>query len=90
MALLPTLAVANWQAKGRRDGDGFAAAGSVGHLVGQMARINGCQVVGVMGSDAKADVLLGQLGFDAAVNLGRELPAVTKRSHARRCGRLFR
>ena len=45
-----------------------AAAGSVGHLVGQMARINGCRVVGVMGSDAKADVLLGQLGFDAAVN----------------------
>ena len=45
-----------------------AAAGSVGHLVGQMARINDCRVVGVMGSDAKADVLLGQLGFDAAVN----------------------
>ena len=45
-----------------------AAAGSVGHLVGQMARIKGCRVVGVMGSDAKADVLLGQLGFDAAVN----------------------
>ncbi|NCF34166.1 MAG: zinc-binding dehydrogenase [Proteobacteria bacterium] len=45
-----------------------AAAGSVGHLVGQMARIQGCRVVGVMGSDAKAEVLLGQLGFDAAVN----------------------
>ncbi len=45
-----------------------AAAGSVGHLVGQIARINGCHVVGVMGSDAKAQVLVDQLGFDVAVN----------------------
>ena len=45
-----------------------AAAGSVGHLVGQIARINGCNVVGVMGSDAKAQVLVDQLGFDVAVN----------------------
>ena len=42
-----------------------AAAGSVGHLVGQMARLNGCRVVGVMGSDAK-QVLVDQLGFDVA------------------------
>ncbi len=45
-----------------------AAAGSVGHLVGQMARIQGCRVVGVMGSEAKAQVLTEQLNFDAAVN----------------------
>ena len=45
-----------------------AASGSVGHLVGQMARIHGCRVVGVTGSDAKGELLTGQLGFDAAVN----------------------
>ena len=45
-----------------------AASGSVGHLVGQLARIAGCRVVGVAGSDEKCAVLTGQLGFDAAVN----------------------
>lgn len=45
-----------------------AAAGSVGHLVGQIAKIQGARVVGVCGSDAKGEVLTSQLGFDAAVN----------------------
>lgn len=45
-----------------------AAAGSVGHLVGQMAKIAGARVVGVTGSDAKAEVLRSELGFDAVVN----------------------
>ena len=45
-----------------------AAAGSVGHLVGQMARIHGCQVVGVAGDDVKNQTLIEQLGFHAAVN----------------------
>ena len=45
-----------------------AAAGSVGHLVGQMAKISGCRVVGVAGSDAKCRLLTDELGFDAAVN----------------------
>ncbi|MGE0624443.1 MAG: NADP-dependent oxidoreductase [Pseudomonadales bacterium] len=45
-----------------------AAAGSVGHLVGQMAKIAGTRAVGVTGSDAKGDVLTRDLGFDAAVN----------------------
>jgi len=45
-----------------------AAAGSVGHLVGQIAKIAGTRVVGVTGSDAKGDVLTRELGFDAAVN----------------------
>lgn len=45
-----------------------AAAGSVGHLVGQMAKIAGNRVVGVCSSDAKGHVLTGSLGFDAAVN----------------------
>ncbi|MEZ5233233.1 MAG: NADP-dependent oxidoreductase [Acidimicrobiales bacterium] len=45
-----------------------AASGSVGHLVGQFAKVHGCTVVGVTGSDAKCAVLTGRLGFDAAVN----------------------
>jgi len=45
-----------------------AAAGSVGHLVGQMAKAAGMRVVGVCGSDAKGRVLTAELGFDAAVN----------------------
>lgn len=45
-----------------------AAAGSVGHLVGQMARIKGCRVVGVCGSDSKCQLLTEELGFDRAVS----------------------
>ena len=45
-----------------------AAAGSVGHLVGQMAKIAGCRVVGVAGGEAKCRMLTEELGFDAAVD----------------------
>ena len=45
-----------------------AAAGSVGHLVGQMANLAGCRVVGVAGSDEKCRLLTAELGFDAAAN----------------------
>ncbi len=44
------------------------AAGAVGMLVGQVARIKGCRVVGVAGSDAEVSWLLDELGFDAAIN----------------------
>lgn len=44
------------------------AAGGVGMLVGQIAKIRGCRVVGVAGSDAKTAWLLDELGFDAAFN----------------------
>jgi NADPH-dependent curcumin reductase CurA len=45
-----------------------AAAGSVGHFVGQMAKASGARVVGVAGSDEKCAILVEELGFDAAVN----------------------
>ncbi len=45
-----------------------AAAGSVGHLVGQIAKIKDARVVGVCGGDDKCRVLTEDLGFDAAVN----------------------
>ena len=44
------------------------AAGAVGSLVGQIAKIAGCRVVGSAGSQAKVDWLVGELGFDAAFN----------------------
>lgn len=45
-----------------------AAGGSVGHLVGQIAKIKGARVVGVCGNDAKGERLVSDLGFDAVVN----------------------
>lgn len=44
------------------------AAGAVGSVVGQTAKIKGCRVVGVAGSDAKISWMLDELGFDAAIN----------------------
>ncbi|MCZ6677090.1 MAG: NADP-dependent oxidoreductase [Candidatus Poribacteria bacterium] len=44
------------------------AAGAVGSLVGQIAKIKGCRVVGIAGSDRKIDYVTNELGFDAAFN----------------------
>ncbi|NHN47774.1 NADP-dependent oxidoreductase [Halostella sp. JP-L12] len=44
------------------------AAGAVGSVVGQIAKLNGCRVVGVAGADEKVEWLTGELGFDDAVN----------------------
>lgn len=44
------------------------AAGAVGTVVGQIAKIKGCRVVGIAGSDAKIRYLIDELGFDAAIN----------------------
>tara|TARA_E500000178_G_scaffold31195_1_gene28241 strand:+ start:4907 stop:5977 length:1071 start_codon:yes stop_codon:yes gene_type:complete len=45
-----------------------AAAGSVGHMVGQIAKLQKTKVVGVCSSLAKGEVLMSNLGFDAVVN----------------------
>jgi NADPH-dependent curcumin reductase CurA len=45
-----------------------AAAGSVGSIVGQIAKIKGCRVVGIAGGKDKCDWLTSELGFDAAVD----------------------
>ena len=45
-----------------------AAAGSVGSIVGQIARIKECRVVGIAGGKDKCDWLTSELGFDAAVD----------------------
>ncbi|XP_018593736.1 prostaglandin reductase 1-like [Scleropages formosus] len=44
-----------------------AAAGAVGSVVGQIAKIKGCRVVGCAGSDRKV-AYLRELGFDEAFN----------------------
>lgn len=49
-----------------------AAAGSVGCLVGQMAKLHGCRVVGIAGGAEKCGWLTGELGFDAAVDYRAE------------------
>ncbi|GLG95105.1 Ptgr1_1 protein [Gryllus bimaculatus] len=44
------------------------AAGAVGSIVGQIAKIKGCRVIGFAGSDEKVKWLTEELGFDAAYN----------------------
>ena len=45
-----------------------AAAGAVGSMVGQIAKIKECRVIGSCGSDDKKDFLIDELGFDYAFN----------------------
>jgi len=44
------------------------AAGAVGSLVGQIAKIKGCTVVGIAGGKIKCDYLINELGFDPAID----------------------
>jgi NADPH:quinone reductase len=44
------------------------AAGAVGSLVGQIARIKGCRAIGITGTDAKVSYLTDELSFDGAIN----------------------
>jgi NADPH-dependent curcumin reductase len=45
-----------------------AASGAVGSVVGQLAKIRGCRVVGIAGGRAKCDYVVDALGFDACVD----------------------
>lgn len=45
-----------------------AAAGAVGSVAGQVAKLSGCRVVGTVGSDEKARIVTEQLGMDGAIN----------------------
>ena len=45
-----------------------AASGGVGQVVGQIARIHGCRVVGIAGKQAKCDFVRDELRFDACVS----------------------
>lgn len=48
------------------------AAGAVGSVVGQIAKLKGARAVGIAGSDEKVDYLINELGFDAAVNYKKD------------------
>jgi NADPH-dependent curcumin reductase len=49
-----------------------AAAGAVGSLVGQIARIHGCRAIGIAGGKEKCRWLTEELGFDAAIDYKSE------------------
>jgi NADPH-dependent curcumin reductase len=48
------------------------AAGAVGSVVGQIAKIKGCRVVGIAGGREKCQYLVKDLGFDAAIDYKSE------------------
>ena len=45
-----------------------AASGAVGSVVGQIARIQGCRIIGIAGGQEKCDYVTNELGFDACID----------------------
>ncbi|MGN6871057.1 MAG: NADP-dependent oxidoreductase [Solirubrobacteraceae bacterium] len=58
------------------------AAGAVGSVVGQIARIKGCRTVGIAGGPEKCAWLIEELGFDAAIDYKRGDLRAELRRHA--------
>lgn len=52
------------------------AAGAVGSIVGQIAKIKGCTVVGIAGGSEKCDYIVNELGFDGAIDYKNEKVAL--------------
>lgn len=48
-----------------------AASGAVGSVVGQLAKIAGCHVVGIAGGAKKCEYVVSELGFDACIDYKR-------------------
>jgi NADPH-dependent curcumin reductase CurA len=44
------------------------AAGAVGSMVGQIAKVKGCRVIGIAGGPEKCELLTGELGFDVGLD----------------------
>ncbi len=66
-----------------KSGDTFVvsgAAGATGSIAGQIAKIEGCRVIGLAGSPDKCAWVTGELGFDACIDYKRE--NVAQRLHA--------
>jgi NADPH-dependent curcumin reductase CurA len=58
------------------------AAGAVGSVAGQIARIKGCRTVGIAGGPEKCAWLVEELGFDAAIDYKRGELRADLRRHA--------
>jgi NADPH-dependent curcumin reductase CurA len=52
------------------------AAGAVGSIVGQIAKLKGCRVVGIAGGAEKCRYVVEELGFDAAVDYKEGQPTL--------------
>jgi NADPH-dependent curcumin reductase len=59
-----------------------AAAGAVGSVVGQIAKIQGARAVGIAGGAEKCSWLVDELGFDAAIDYKSEDVRKALREHA--------
>ncbi|MFL5861469.1 MAG: NADP-dependent oxidoreductase [Solirubrobacteraceae bacterium] len=57
------------------------AAGAVGSVVGQIAKIKGCRAVGIAGGEEKCRHVVEELGFDAAINYKSENVLQALRQH---------
>jgi NADPH-dependent curcumin reductase len=57
------------------------AAGAVGSVVGQIAKLKGCRVVGIAGGPEKCKWIVDELGFDAAIDYKSEDVNVALRQH---------
>jgi len=58
-----------------------AAAGAVGSVVGQIAKIKECRVVGIAGGAEKHRYLVNELGFDAAIDYKSEDVTAALKKH---------
>jgi hypothetical protein len=57
------------------------AAGAVGGVVGQIAKLKGCRVVGIAGGPEKCRYVVEELGFDAAIDYKAEDVAAALATH---------
>jgi len=70
-----------------REGDTVVvsgAAGAVGSVAGQIAKLKGCRVIGIAGGQQKCRTLLEDFGFDAAIDYKSENLPAALREHAPR------
>jgi NADPH-dependent curcumin reductase CurA len=60
------------------------AAGAVGSIAGQIAKIKGCHVIGIAGGAAKCRAVVEEFGFDSAIDYRSENVRKALREHAPR------
>jgi NADPH-dependent curcumin reductase len=60
------------------------AAGAVGSVAGQIAKLKGCRVIGIAGGQEKCGALVAEFGFDAAIDYKTDNVRSALREHAPR------